>query len=181
MDLLTLINNGMQNPFLDTIVPVIYDVTDAIAIPTLFVILFLASWILKKEKLKEILAVCLLSLFITLVIVLLLKSCYTSPRPYTTLSHIRPVIPDNGFNSFPSGHVAMAMTIITVLLMKIRNSRPILIILCIIYASIIAFTVLYGGVHYPIDVLVGGVIGVLSAVAAVQISKIVYPKFQQFL
>ena len=55
----------MQNPFLDTIVPVIYDVTDAIAIPTLFVILFLASWILKKEKLKKILF-CVFSKDLTL-------------------------------------------------------------------------------------------------------------------
>jgi len=32
----------------------------------------------------------------------------------------REIIENNGFNSFPSGHVALSMTIITVLLMKIK-------------------------------------------------------------
>lgn len=43
MDILTLLNNGMQNPFLDKIVPIIYAITDAEVILILTAILLLIA------------------------------------------------------------------------------------------------------------------------------------------
>lgn len=167
MDILTPINNGMQNPFFDAIVPIIYKITDVDVLLILAVILLAIAWALKKDKVKKILLVCVLALFLTTIIVSVLKLTYVSPRPYAVLSHIRLVVEDNGLNSFPSGHVAISMTIIAVLLMKIKRHKIPLIILSLIYMVILIFSLLYAGIHYPIDLVVGGVVGVISAVVTV--------------
>ncbi|WP_295723117.1 hypothetical protein [uncultured Methanobrevibacter sp.] len=54
MDILTFINNGMHNPILDIIVPIVYEITDVYVLTILVAILFIASWLLKKEKYKKI-------------------------------------------------------------------------------------------------------------------------------
>ena len=45
-----------------------------------------------------------------------------------------------------------------------------LIILSLIYMVIVIFSLLYAGVHYPIDLVVGGVVGVVSAVVTRKIN-----------
>ena len=51
--------------------------------------------------------------------------------------------------------------------MKIKRHKMLLIILSLIYMVIVIFSLLYAGVHYPIDLVVGGVVGVVSAVVTV--------------
>lgn len=178
MDLLTFINNGMQNPILDSVVPIIYEITDAHVLPLIIGILFVAAWLLKKEKLKKILLLCLVSVIITFGIVLALKVYHVSPRPYSVLSNIRLVVPDNGLNSFPSGHMSISMSIIAVLLMKIKEHKLTLTVLSIVYLLILSFSLLYAGVHYPLDIIVGAIVGGLTSVFTVFLSnKLFYSYF----
>ena len=177
MDILTLVNNGMQHPFFDAIVPVIYTITDAHTVFILTVILLIAAWALKMEKIKKILLVCVIALFFTSIMLGILKLSYISPRPYAVLSNIRLIVRDNGLNSFPSGHIAISMTIITILIMKLKRHKPLLIILSSVYMIILTFSLLYSGVHYPIDLLVGGVVGVISAVVTVVFSDKYFYRF----
>ena len=44
-----------------------------------------------------------------------------------------------------------------------------LIVLSLTYLLILSFVVIYGGVHYPIDVIGGGIIGIISAKIVVRI------------
>ena len=171
MDLLTLINNGMQNQFFDMTVPAIYKATGPSIVPVVLAILLILAWALKMDKIKKILLLCFFALFFTYVFVFTLKFSYVSPRPYAVLSNIRMVCPDNGFNSFPSGHVAISMTVISVILMKVKKHRPVLIFLLAMYMSVMAFTVMYAGVHYPIDVAAGLIVGLVSAYIAVFLSE----------
>lgn len=171
MDILTLVNNEMQQPFFDAIVPIIYTITDAHILFILTIILLIVAWALKIDKIKKILLICVIAIFLTSVILGILKLSYISPRPYLTLSNIRLVVRDNGLNSFPSGHIAISMTIISVLIMKIKRHKPLLIILSLIYMVILTFSLLYSGVHYPIDLAVGAVVGVISAVVTVVLSN----------
>lgn len=178
MDLLTFINNGMQNPILDLVVPIIYKITDSHVLPIIILVLLVAAWLLKKEKLKKILLLCFVSIIITFGIVLVLKLYHVSPRPYSVLSNIRFVVPDNGLNSFPSGHMSISMSIITVLLMKIKEYKLPLTILSILYLLILAFSLLYAGVHYPLDIIVGATVGGLISVFTVFVSnKLFYNYF----
>lgn len=171
MDLLTLINNGMQNQFFDMVVPVIYKATGPSIVPVVLAILLILSWALKRDKIKKIILLCFFALFFTYVIVFALKLSYVSPRPYVVLSNIRMVCSDNGFNSFPSGHVAISMTVVSVILMKVKKHKSVLIVLLAMYMAVMAFTVMYAGVHYPSDVAAGLIVGLLSAFIAVFLSK----------
>lgn len=63
------------------------------------------------------------------------------------------------------------MTIISVIIMKIKSHKPLLIILSLIYMGILTFSLLYSGVHYPIDLAVGAVVGIISAVVTVVLSN----------
>ena len=44
-----------------------------------------------------------------------------------------------------------------------------LFVLSLIYLLILSFVVFYGGVHYPIDVIGGGIIGLISALIVVHV------------
>ncbi|WP_295618460.1 phosphatase PAP2 family protein [uncultured Methanobrevibacter sp.] len=169
IDLLYFINNGLQNPILDKIVPIIYSLTDVRVILGLIILALIASWILKNDKVKKIALLCLLAYGFSIILIMISKTFYPSPRPFIALEGIRLTVHDNGFYSFPSGHFGISTTVISVILLKADKYKNQLIVLAIIYLLMLAFVVMYGGVHYPIDIIGGGVIGVISAVIIVRV------------
>jgi undecaprenyl-diphosphatase len=63
--------------------------------------------------------------------------------------------------SFPSGHATVSFACATVLVLAVPRLRVPLFAL----ATLIAFSRVYVGVHYPLDVLAGAVLGVVIAIA----------------
>lgn len=168
IDLLYFINNGLQNPFLDKIVPIIYSLTDVRVIFCLIILVLIGSWIFKKERINKIAILCFIAYFLSIVLIMISKTFYPSTRPFLALEGIRLVVHDNGFYSFPSGHFGISVTVLSVILMKADKYKHELLALSIIYLLILSFVVMYGGVHYPIDVIGGGIIGLLSAIVTVR-------------
>ena len=171
IDLLYFINNGLQYPFLDAIVPIIYLITDVRVIFALIILALIGSCIFKKDKITEIAILCLLAYCFSIVLIMISKTFYPSPRPFLALEGIRLVVHDNGFYSFPSGHFGISATVVSVILLACEKYKKELFALSVLYLLILAFVVLYGGVHYPIDVIGGGIIGVVSAVLVVNYLK----------
>lgn len=163
IDLLYFINNGLQNPFLDWIVPIIYSITDVRVILAIILLVLISSLILKKDKINNIAILCLAAYCFSIVFIMISKTFYPSPRPFLALEGIRLAVHDNGFYSFPSGHFAISTVVVSVILMRVDEYKKELFALSVLYLLILAFVVMYGGVHYPIDVLGGGIIGFLSA------------------
>lgn len=88
-----------------------------------------------------------------------LKYIFQRPRPFLSLEGVNLLVAPPGSFSFPSGHAANAFASSIVIARKVsRLARPVLLL-----AVIIAFSRVYVGVHYPLDILGGALLGALCA------------------
>ena len=70
-------------------------------------------------------------------------------------------------HSFPSGHTATSFAAATVLTALVPRGAPFFFVL----AAAIAYSRLYVSVHYPLDVVGGAVIGVVTALLLLAIAR----------
>jgi len=88
-----------------------------------------------------------------------LKSLTDRPRPPLRYAEPKTLVPLPHDSSFPSGHAATSFAAATMLSLTFPRFAPFLYVL----AAAVAFSRVYVGVHYPLDVVGGAVLGVLVA------------------
>ncbi len=156
-ELFYLINQSLANSVGDVIFPLI---TDRIA--TLVVFIPLLLWLVIRGGARGRIFVVLLILSIIVGDQFnseLLKEWVGRLRPCRDLPDVRLLVHCGGGKSFPSSHavnmfVAAAMT-------SFFYSRARLYVF--VYASLVAISRVYIGVHYPLDILAGACEGALIA------------------
>ena len=85
---------------------------------------------------------------------------FNSPRPYEILD-IDPILKkETKGKSFPSRHVFS----IFIISMAFYYINPIVGFILMILGSILALTRVIGGVHFPKDVIVGGLLGIIFGI-----------------
>ncbi len=127
--------------------------TGWVLIPAIFL-----TWRLRSQKLSGL----MLAVAIETIIVLILKDFLPNPRPGALLENVH-LLQNYYKHSFPSGDTALAFAIAVCLM---RGERRWVQIALVGYALIVAYERIYIGVHFPLDVTAGAVIGIASGYAA---------------
>ena len=136
---------------------------------------FLSIFIIYAPKIWESL---LSALLVSLIFSSLLKNIFKVPRPAVVFDNNSFTIIGKtavGFASLPSGHSITVFTIVTVLLFAFMPKKWKYKILWIFFTLItglmIAFTRVGVGAHYPLDVIIGSIIGYISGLTGIFINQ----------
>lgn len=164
-----LINGGIDNPILDFLMPLLTNFGSLIAWGVVCVLLFLFG----GTNSKKVAILGLSALLVTNVAVYLLKYLIAEPRPFLALPNVELLVPENevysfqSSYSFPSGHTASSFAVAVVIGLRyklnFKGESYRLFYPLIAFATMIGFSRIYIGVHYPLDVIFGAILGVISA------------------
>ncbi len=129
------------------------------------------------KKTRRAGVISLVSLALTFLVVnLFLKDFVARTRPYEELEAVRLLIEAQHDYSFPSGHAANSIAPALAVFLNLPKKLGVPILLL---ALLIALSRLYVGVHYPLDVfsgiLIGGLIAFLVTTIANRIRDSRYP------
>jgi undecaprenyl-diphosphatase len=119
---------------------------------------------MEKVRNKKIYYIAL-SLITTFLIVYFLKYTLRIPRPFEILEGVNQLVTETRGTSFPSAHAALSISFVTaVYLVTPRFKRYGFIKVLFAIAILIAYSRVYVGVHYPVDIAIGTLIGTLVSV-----------------
>lgn len=160
MSILHAIQN-IHNSLLDSIMVFITTLGNAGIIWIVLAVIFLFT----KKYRKCGIAMALALLFSVVFGNVILKNLFERPRPSWVDASVALLIKNPKDFSFPSGHSFASFAGATAIYMYHKREG----IAALILAALIAFSRLYLFVHYPSDVLLGSLFGVIAAVVAVKI------------
>ena len=126
-----------------------------------------------NRKYRKIGVFSIVSLIIcALAVNVILKPLIHRPRPFSELVDITLLIKAPKDYSFPSGHTAASFVMVYIFFRHIKKY----FIPVLITGILIAFSRMYLTVHFPSDILVGLIIGLLSGYAGEKIADGFYRK-----
>ncbi|SRR5258706_121159 len=158
---------GWQEPENKITVTVFQFISDSISfvsfgIPVMITIIREFKSEASKKQNRLSLLYVLLSIAVAGLISYLMKKTFTEPRPYEVDTRIVQLSVGGGY-SLPSGHTTEAFASATALVLLFP--RWVVALPVFTWASLVALSRIYLGVHYPFDIFVGMFIG--SSVAFV--------------
>ncbi|MFQ5480326.1 MAG: phosphatase PAP2 family protein [Thermodesulfobacteriota bacterium] len=151
-----IINKKLSSPVLDVVMPFITDKSHLLVPAVILLIL-----VIYRHKKAEI------RLTVLMIITILssdfaastLKEVFMRVRPCHVLEGARVLTGCGGSYSFPSGHATNIFAALVLLSLRYKKYTP-FFLFC---ASLVAYSRVYVGVHYPLDVIGGAIIGAIIA------------------
>jgi membrane-associated phospholipid phosphatase len=157
------INQGLSNPFFDTLMPIIRNKKTWFPF---YVLLALYLWRSKNKQALLIIAFGVVSISLSDVISShFLKEYFGRTRPCNLVGfaeHVNLVLEQcSGAYSFPSSHASNHFALAVFLSLVLRKTYASIGFL--LWAGSIAFAQVYVGVHFPSDVIAGAIFGSVLA------------------
>ncbi|MBN1782880.1 phosphatase PAP2 family protein [bacterium] len=125
----------------------------------LYPVIGLVVFLLNRTAAMMFLPAALIAFAIEIPLYKIIKQKIRRARPCNMISEIKNLISFPDEFSFPSGHTAAAFLMAALL----SAFFPAFIVPAYLIAMVIGVSRIYNGVHYPGDVLVGSLIGLVSA------------------
>ncbi len=119
----------------------------------IFLFWLYGSW---RLRLEEGIIVALAAIFTRFPLGSIIKDAVARPRPFTSLTHITPLIAETDF-SFPSGHALFFFALATAIFCRDKAWGALFFVLAIL----IGFGRVAAGIHYPTDILGGATLGII--------------------
>lgn len=153
------INSTLSNAFFDWLMPTVTDLHKNFYFQWLVLPILLAFWLYKKRgRALPVLVGCVICVgIVDGVTYRILKPTFKRERPPVAEKEIQLRTDRFSGYSFPSNHAANNLTAAAFL----SSCYPALTPLFYGIAVTIAFSRVYVGVHYPADVLIGGLLGAI--------------------
>ncbi|UCF78686.1 MAG: phosphatase PAP2 family protein [Candidatus Eiseniibacteriota bacterium] len=158
-------NETTANPLFDAVMPFITEKAHfIIPLVLLWLVLF---W--KAGRRGRIVA------FLTLVVIAIsdqmsahvLKSIFSRERPPYALEGVRLLVDTTRSFSFPSAHAANGLAVASF----VSSFYPRTKLALYLVATLVAYSRVYVGVHYPLDVIGGAALGLLIGFSAAALSR----------
>jgi undecaprenyl-diphosphatase len=172
INILFLINRGTANSLFDILMPSLSQRGYLLIIPFLLAV-FLKGTNMRNDKGENFLGPAISALAISCCALLFaelgeywLKRTIARTRPCHILEGVRLIVSCPNSYSMPSGHAVSSFACALPLFYRTRKFIALVWRLYpLLLASLIAFSRIYLGVHYPSDVLAGAVLGAVTGLA----------------
>lgn len=165
--LFNFINHNLQNPVFDFILPIVTHFGGFEFLLALLIVIILYAHFKNKKTLKKFTILALIALLFSGLMVFLLKHLIHEPRPFVSFADVHLLVVEDDPLSFPSGHTTSTLAVVTFFILNMKELAKkhyrIIDVLLVIFAIAIPFSRIYVGVHYPVDVIAGFIVGIVGA------------------
>lgn len=166
------INKTLANPLTDKVMPFITEGNN-----WFLVYIVLLGWLFIKGGAKGRVAVVMVLLLVTVtdqVNSFIIKDFFHRIRPCNVLPNVQLLVNCTDSFSFTSSHAINNFGAATLLSYFYKNFRYTLFTT----ATLVALSRVFVGVHYPFDIICGGLLGVIAALLFIQLWKFISKVFK---
>lgn len=158
------INLNLETPILNFLMPLI----TLFGSLYLWIIVFSMLFVFGGIKGKNTAILGFIILLLSTSIVIILKSTIAEPRPFIALENVN-LLQSVSSYSFPSGHTATAFAGVLLIGKKYGHIHLLMMLACLI-----GFSRAYVGVHYPIDIIFGAMVGIICALIVLKYENAIF-------
>jgi len=121
----------------------------------IFPLLLIPLWLTKKRKNRLVVLQTALAFSCAFILLKIIKVFSYRARPFVSHLDINQLVEHSINSSFPSNHATSAFVIATTIFLFYRRLGTV----CLLLSCGIAFSRIWVGVHYPLDVITGIILG----------------------
>lgn len=165
------INRGIENGFLDVVMPFVTQYSKQLFLPFVLFLFFKEG-----RGLAPLVIVGLVVSGISDSCGYLLKEAIGRPRPCHVLENVHLLAYCGKSFSMPSNHAANSFAFASVFWLR---RRDLITSLMLVLAAVIGFSRIYVGVHYPFDVVAGSIFGMAVGIFLLAVYSMIIRKMRK--